>query len=79
MHLFSVLNPVQVPPPYRCTIVDAQNIDVLDLKSGGLYLPNHPPERAGSISTWEDVLVHEETPERGEYARLTRRRREPTR
>lgn len=61
-NLLSVINPVQVPLPNGGAIVDTQDIDVLDLKTGCFNLPDDPPKRAGGISTWEDILVHEETP-----------------
>jgi hypothetical protein len=61
-HLLSVINLVQVPLPNGGAIVDTQDIDVLDFKTSCFNLPDDPPKRAGGISTWEDILVHEETP-----------------
>lgn len=46
--------------------MDAQDIDILDLETSSFDLPDDPSERAGGISAGEDVLVHEETPGRGQ-------------
>jgi hypothetical protein len=43
--------------------VDADGVNVLDLETSTLELVNHPAQWSRSISTWEDVLVHEQTPD----------------
>lgn len=60
--LLLVRDPVLVPTEDGSTIVDAENIDVLDFKTGRLKLLDDPAERAGSIGTRENVFVHEKTP-----------------
>lgn len=43
-------------------IVDTKDVNVLDLETSSLNLRHDPAERAGGVSTGEDVFVHEETP-----------------
>jgi len=42
--LLSVLNPVQVLPPYCGAVVDAQDINVLNLETSSFNLSNDPPK-----------------------------------
>lgn len=41
----------------------ANSIDMLDLKSGTFQLVDEPAQGSRSVGTWEDVLVHEQTPD----------------
>lgn len=59
-----VADPVQVPSVDSRRVVDAQNVDVLDLKACALQLANNPAKRARSISTREDIFVHEKSPDK---------------
>ncbi len=61
--LVLVADPVLVPAPEGGRVVDAEDVDVLDLEAGGLELIDDPAERAGGVGAGEDVLVHEETPD----------------
>lgn len=43
--------------------MNADGITVLDLEAGALKLVNKPAQRSRGVSTWEDVFVHEQTPD----------------
>lgn len=43
--------------------MNANGVNALDLEASALQLVNDPAERSGSISTREDIFVHEETPD----------------
>lgn len=42
--------------------MNTENVDVGDLETGTLETADDPVKRAGSVSSGEDILVHEETP-----------------
>lgn len=42
--------------------MNANGVNVLDLETSSLELVDNPAKRSGSVSTGEDVLVHEKTP-----------------
>jgi hypothetical protein len=62
LDLVLVGHPVAVPSPEGGRVVNTNSINVLDLEAGTLELVDNPAERSRSVSTREDVLVHEETP-----------------
>lgn len=62
LNLVAVGHPVAVPPPESSRVVNTDGIDVLDLEAGTLQLVDNPAERSRSVSTRENVLVHEKTP-----------------
>jgi hypothetical protein len=62
LDLLTVGEPVTVPPPESSGVVNTDGVNVLDLKTGALELVDNPSKRSGSVSTREDVLVHEKTP-----------------
>jgi len=63
LDLVLVGEPVSVPSPESGRVVDTNGIDSLDLPSSTLDSADVVVERAGSVSTREDVLVHEKTPD----------------
>lgn len=58
-----VRQPVLVPPVNSRAVVNAKNVDRLDLESGTLKLVDDPAEIEGRVGSGEDVLVHEDTPD----------------
>jgi hypothetical protein len=62
LDLVLVTHPVPVPAPEGGRVVDTDGVDGLDLEAGALELVDDETERGGSISTGENVLVHEQTP-----------------
>lgn len=58
-----VRHPVQVPAVDGGRVVDSNGVDILDLETSALELLDNPVQGHGSISTREDVLGHEETPD----------------
>lgn len=62
LNLVAVGHPVTVPPPEGSRVVNTDGIDVLDLETSPLQLVDNPAERSRSVSTRENVLVHEKTP-----------------
>jgi len=63
-YLVLVADPVLVPAVDSRRVVDAKNVNVLNLKSSGLELVDDPAKRTGGVCTGEDILVHEDTPVR---------------
>lgn len=63
LDLVLVADPVSVPSPESSRVVDANGVDSLDLEPGTLELVGKPAQWARGISTGEDVLVHEQTPD----------------
>lgn len=62
LHLVLVGHPVSIPPPEGSRVVHADGVNVLDLKPSALQFVDEPAQRSGRVGTWEDVLVHEKTP-----------------
>ena len=62
LDLLAVAHPVSVPVPESSGVVNTMGIDGLDFETSAFELIDEPAERSGSVSTWEDVLVHEKTP-----------------
>ena len=60
--LVLVCEPVTVPPPEGSRVVYTNCVDHLDFKASGLESVDNESERSRSVSTWEDILVHEKTP-----------------
>lgn len=58
-----VRHPVQVPAVDSGRVMDSDGVDVLDLETSALELLDDPVQGHGGISTGEDVLGHEETPD----------------
>lgn len=44
--------------------MNANSVDCFDLKTGALKLVDNPSKRRRGIGAWEDVLVHEEAPDK---------------
>ena len=57
-NLLLVREPVEVPPVDGGRVVDAEDVDRLDLKVGRLELRDDPSEGERGVRTGEDVLVH---------------------
>lgn len=62
LDLVLVGHPVAVPSPESGGVVNTNSINVLDLETSSLKLVDNPAKRSRSISTRENVLVHEQTP-----------------
>lgn len=60
--LVLVGDPVEVPPVERGRVMNAEDINVLDLEASRLQLVDDPAEGARGISAGEDIFVHEKTP-----------------
>lgn len=58
-----VTHPVPVPSPQRSRVVHTNRVDTLDLKAGAFQRAHEEVERSRGISTRENVLVHEQTPD----------------
>lgn len=63
LHLLTIGKPVSVPTPQGCGVVNANGIDILDLKSDSLQAVNNKTQRSRCISSRKDVFVHEEPPD----------------
>jgi len=63
LDLLAVAHPVAVPAPQSSTVVDTNGVDALDFETSTLELVDSPAKRSRSVSTGEDVLVHEKTPD----------------
>lgn len=63
LNLLAVAHPVSVPVPESRGVVNTVGVNGLDFETSTLELINEPSEWGGSISSWEDVSVHEKTPE----------------
>lgn len=61
-NLLLVAHPISVPSPEGCRVVDADGINALDLKPCTLEARDIESKRGRGISTREDILVHEKTP-----------------
>lgn len=59
-----VAEPVLVPPPESGRVVNAEDVNVLDLEPCVFHCLEVPVQRARSISAREHIFVHEETPGR---------------
>jgi hypothetical protein len=62
LNLVTVSEPVPVPSPQGSGVMDTDGVDGLDLKASALQVVDEESKRGRSISAWEDVSVHEETP-----------------
>jgi hypothetical protein len=60
--LVLVAQPVAVPPPESGGVVNTDSISHLDLEAGTLEGVDDEAEGSRSVSTGEDVFVHEQTP-----------------
>lgn len=63
LDLLAVAHPVAVPAPKGSTVVNTDGVNALDLEASALKLVDGPAERSRGVSTREDVLVHEKTPD----------------
>lgn len=63
LDLVLVAHPVPVPAPESSGVVNTDSVNSLDLEAGALKLVDDEAERGGGISTREDVLIHEQTPD----------------
>lgn len=63
LDLLAVAHPVAVPAPESSTVVNTNGVNALDLEASTLKLVDSPAERSRGVSTREDVLVHEKTPD----------------
>lgn len=63
LDLLAVAHPVAVPAPESGTVVNTNGVNALDLETSTLELVDSPAKRSRSVSTGEDVLVHEKTPD----------------
>lgn len=61
--LLLVTKPVSVPSPQGGRVVDTNVVDQHDLETGTFKFSNNKVQRSRSIGTWENVLVHEKTPD----------------
>jgi hypothetical protein len=64
LNLVTVAHPVAVPLPESRRVMNTNGVNTLDLEAAALQLVNDPAKRSGSISTREDVFVHEQTPDK---------------
>jgi len=62
-HVLLIADPVLVPSVDSSGVVDTEDINVLNLKASPFKLVDDPTERAGSIRTREDILIHEKAPD----------------
>lgn len=62
-NLVLVGEPVSIPSPESCRVVNTDSVNSLDLKSSALDGPDIVVERSRGIGTREDVFVHEKTPD----------------
>ena len=60
--LVLVANPVFVPTVDGGRVVNTEDINVFNLKSGRLDLADNPTERTRGVCTREDIFVHKKTP-----------------
>lgn len=63
LDLVAVTHPVSVPTPESSRVVHTDGVNSLNLKAGTLKTVHDETKRSTGISTGEDVLVHEETPD----------------
>ena len=63
LDLLAVAHPVAVPAPQSSTVVNTNGVNALDFETSTLELVDSPAKRSRSVSTGEDVLVHEKTPD----------------
>lgn len=63
LNLVLVTHPVSVPAPEGGRVVDTDGVNTLDLETSALKTVDDEAKRGRSVSTGEDVLVHEETPD----------------
>ena len=63
LDLLAVAHPVAVPAPKSSTVVNTNGVNALDLETGTLELVDSPAKRSRGVSTRENVLVHEKTPD----------------
>lgn len=62
-NVVAVAQPVSVPSPESRRVVDTDSVNRLGLEAGSLKVVDEKTKRRGGISTWEDVSVHEKTPD----------------
>ena len=63
LDLVTVAHPVAVPAPESGGVVNTDGVDTLDLETSSLEAIHDEAKRGTGISTGEDVLVHEKTPD----------------
>lgn len=63
LNLLAVADPVTVPAPEGGGVVDTNGVDGLDFETSSLQTVDNKAQGGASVSTGEDVLVHEETPD----------------
>lgn len=63
LDLVAVAHPVPVPAPEGSRVVHTNGINSLDLKASALEAVHDEAKRSTGVSTGEDVLVHEKTPD----------------
>jgi len=63
LDLLAVAHPVAVPAPQSSTVVNTNGVNALNFETSTLELVDSPSEGSRSVSTGEDVLVHEKTPD----------------
>jgi hypothetical protein len=63
LDLLAVTHPVAVPAPKSSRVVDTNGINTLDFKTSALQLIDDESKRSAGVSSGEDVLVHEQTPD----------------
>lgn len=63
LDLILVGDPVSVPSPESGRVVDTNSVNCLDFEPGTLDSADIVVERARGVGTWEDILVHEKTPD----------------
>lgn len=61
-NLVLVGKPVSVPSPESRRIMNPDRVNHLYFPSGALKRIDVVIERSRSVSSWEDILIHEETP-----------------
>ena len=63
LNLLAVGHPVAVPAPQSSRVVDTNGVNALNFKSSTFERVDDETKRSRSVSTGEDVLVHEKTPD----------------
>ena len=63
LNLLAVCHPVSVPSPESGGVMDTDSINALDLKTSTFKLVDEESKRSRRVSTWENILVHEKTPD----------------
>lgn len=58
-----VTEPVSVPSPESGRVVNTDGVDRFALETGGLKVVNEETKWSRGVGSWEDVSVHEKTPD----------------